>query len=284
MARCYAVPDALAVNDLRKRYGANEALKGVSLAVGEGELVGLLGPNGAGKSTLVKIACGLVRASSGSASVAGRPAGSADANRALGYLAELFRFPDWLSADELLGLHQRLAGSGGGARERGELLELVGLGEVSGRRVGAMSKGMQQRLGIAQAMIGAPRLLLLDEPTSALDPAGRRTVRELLETLRGRGVAVLLNSHLLSEVELVCDRVAIIARGELVAAGTPDELSHAGGVEVETGRGVRRFAQAGREDVPRIVRELVDAGEEIYGVQVIRSSLEDVYLEVVGGR
>ena len=118
-----------------------------------------------------------------------------------------------------------------------ELLELVGLGEVADRRVGAMSKGMQQRLGIAQAMIGDPRLLLLDEPTSALDPAGRRTVRELLEKLRGRGVAVLLNSHLLSEVELVCDRVAIIARGEVVAAGSPAELSHAGGVEVDTGRG-----------------------------------------------
>ena len=143
---------------------------------------------------------------------------------------------------------------------------------------------MQQRLGIAQAMIGSPRLLLLDEPTSALDPAGRRTVRELLETLRARGVAVLLNSHLLSEVELVCDRVAIIARGEVVAAGTPAELSHAGGVEVETGRGVRRFAQATREEAPRIVRELVEAGEEIYGVRVVRSSLEDVYLEVVGGR
>jgi ABC-2 type transport system ATP-binding protein len=284
MAGCYAVPDALAVNDLRKRYGANQALKGVSLTVGEGELVGLLGPNGAGKSTLVKIACGLVRASAGSARVAGEPAGSAAANRALGYLAELFRFPDWLSADELLGLHQRLAASGGGARERAELLELVGLADVASRRVGAMSKGMQQRLGIAQAMIGAPRLLLLDEPTSALDPAGRRTVRELLETLRGRGVAVLLNSHLLSEVELVCDRVAIIARGELVAAGTPAELSHAGGVEIETGRGVRTFAQATRDEVPRIVRELVDAGEEIYGVRVVRSSLEDVYLEVVGGR
>jgi ABC-2 type transport system ATP-binding protein len=284
MAGCYAVPAALAVNDLRKRYGANQALKGVSLTVGEGELVGLLGPNGAGKSTLVKIACGLVRASAGSARVAGEPAGSAAANRALGYLAELFRFPDWLSADELLGLHQRLAASGGGARERAELLELVGLADVASRRVGAMSKGMQQRLGIAQAMIGAPRLLLLDEPTSALDPAGRRTVRELLETLRGRGVAVLLNSHLLSEVELVCDRVAIIARGELVAAGTPAELSHAGGVEIETGRGVRTFAQATRDEVPRIVRELVDAGEEIYGVRVVRSSLEDVYLEVVGGR
>jgi len=284
MARCYALPAALAVTDLRKRYGANDALRGVSLEVGEGELVGLLGPNGAGKSTLVKIACGLVGATGGSAVVAGQPAGSADANRALGYLAELFRFPDWLSADELLELHQRLAGSGGGARERGELLELVALADVAGRRVGAMSKGMQQRLGIAQAMIGSPRLLLLDEPTSALDPAGRRTVRELLETLRSRGVAVLLNSHLLSEVELVCDRVAIIARGELVAAGAPSELSRAGGVEVETAGGVRRFDAATRADVPRIVRELVASGEEIYGVRVVRSSLEDVYLEVVGGR
>jgi ABC-2 type transport system ATP-binding protein len=197
------------------------------------------------------------------------------------HLAELFRFPDWLSADELLTLHQRLAQSDGGAGERAELLELVGLGEVASRRVGAMSKGMQQRLGIAQAMIGAPRLLLLDEPTSALDPAGRRTVRELLETLRSRGVAVLLNSHLLSEVELVCDRVAIIARGELVAAGTP-ELSHADGVEVETGRGVRRFAQATREDVPRLVRELVDAGERS-GVRVVRLAGGRLP-EVVGGR
>src|SRR4051812_20640303 len=268
------VTEALAVRDLRKRYGVNEALRGVDLNVGAGELVGLLGPNGAGKSTLVKIVCGLVRPSSGSVAVDG----------ALGYLAELFRFPDWLSADEVLMLHQKLAGSGGGARERGEPLELVELAEVATRRVGAMSKGMQQRLGIAQAMLGSPRLLLLDEPTSALDPAGRRTVRELLETLRARGVAVLLNSHLLSEVELVCDRVAIIARGEVVAAGTPAELSHAGGVEVETERGVRKFAQATREEVPRIVRELVDAGEEIYGVRVVRSSLEDVYLEVVGGR
>jgi ABC-2 type transport system ATP-binding protein len=268
------VPDALAVTDLRKRYGATEALKGVDLRVGPGELVGLLGPNGAGKSTLVKIVCGLVRQTSGTAEVHGD----------LGYLAELFRFPDWLSADEVLVLHQKLAKSHGGANERAELLELVGLAEFAARRVGAMSKGMQQRLGIAQAMIGTPKLLLLDEPTSALDPAGRRTVRQLLETLRERGVSVLLNSHLLSEVELVCDRVAIIARGELVAAGTPAELSRSGGVEVETGRGVRTFAQAGRDDVPRIVRELVEAGEDVYEVRVLRSSLEDVYLEVVGGR
>ena len=276
------MPSALAVTDLRKSYGRTEALRGVGLEVGEGELFGLLGPNGAGKSTLVKIACGLVRPTTGSARVAGAPAGSLEAHRALGYLAELFRFPEWQTADEVLGLHQSLAESAGGAAERAELLELVGLSEAADRPVGQMSKGMQQRLGIAQAMVGSPRLLLLDEPTSALDPAGRRTVRRLLEQLRSRGVAVLLNSHLLSEVELVCDRVAIIHRGEVVAAGTPAELSKPGGVEVETGNGARLFSEAGRDDAPRIVRELVTAGEEVYGVRVLTSSLEDAYLEAVG--
>ena len=268
--------------ELHKSYGPIQALKGVSVEVGEGELVGLLGPNGAGKSTLVKIACGLVRPSAGAATIAGAPAGSPEAHRALGYLAELFRFPDWLTADELLGMHQRLAGVDGGSTERERLLEAVGLAEATARRVGAMSKGMQQRLGIAQAMVGSPRVLLLDEPTSALDPAGRRTVRRLLEDLRDRGVAVLLNSHLLSEVELVCDRVAIIARGELVAAGTPEQLSRPSGIEVETANGTRVFEAASREDAPRIVRELVAGGEEIYGVRVLRSSLEDAYLEAVG--
>jgi ABC-2 type transport system ATP-binding protein len=277
------VPPALAVTDLRKRYGAIQALRGVDLEVAEGELFGLLGPNGAGKSTLVKIACGLVRPTAGRAEVAGAPAGSMAAQRGLGYLAELFRFPDWLSADELLALHQRLAGSEGGAAERAELLGLVGLAEAAKRRVGTMSKGMQQRLGIAQAMVGTPRLLLLDEPTSALDPAGRRTVRRLLEELRARGVAVLLNSHLLSEVELVCDRVAIIAGGEVVSAGTPAELSRPKGVEIETASGTRVFAGAERDDAPRIVRELVAAGEAVYGVRVLTSSLEDAYLEAVGG-
>ncbi len=274
---------ALAVTNLRKRYGAIEALRGVGLEVAEGELFGLLGPNGAGKSTLVKIACGLVRPTEGRAEIVGAPAGSAAAQRALGYLAELFRFPDWLTADELLALHQQLAQSPGGDGERAELLSLVGLAEAADRRVGAMSKGMQQRLGIAQAMIGSPRLLLLDEPTSALDPAGRRTVRRLLEQLRERGVAVLLNSHLLSEVELVCDRVAIIARGAVVAAGTPAELSRPGGVEVETAAGPRLFREAGRGDTPRIVHDLVATGEEVYGVRVLTSTLEDAYLEAVGG-
>jgi ABC-2 type transport system ATP-binding protein len=275
------VAPALAVRGLVKRYGAVEALRGVDLEVGEGELFGLLGPNGAGKSTLVKIACGLVRASAGSVEVCGAPAGSPPARRSLGYLAELFRFPSWMSADELLTLHQRLAGSTRGAAERTELLELVGLPHARATRIAAMSKGMQQRLGIAQALVGSPRLLLLDEPTSALDPAGRRVVRGLLEELRRRGTSVLLNSHLLSEVELVCDHVVIVDHGRVVAAGTPDQLRRQGGVEVETATGTRRFADARREDVPSLVRELVAAGEEIYEVRVVASSLEDVYLEVV---
>ncbi len=276
------VPTALAVRGLAKRYGSVEALKGVDLEVGEGELVGLLGPNGAGKSTLVKIAVGLVRPSGGEAEVAGARAGTRAARAALGYLAELFRFPGWYTADEVLELHQRLAGSHGGAAERRRLLELVALADAAGRRVDGMSKGMQQRLGVAQALVGEPRVLLLDEPTSALDPVGRRTVRLLLEELRGRGISVLLNSHLLSEIELVCDRVAILLGGELVAAGTPAELSRPRGIELETDEGVRRIDGAVREDAPRLVAEAVAAGRQVYGMRVLTSTLEDVYLEAVG--
>jgi len=274
---------ALSARGVVKRYGSVQALAGVDVEVREGELVGLLGPNGAGKSTLVKIACGLVRPSAGRAEVWGAPAGSRAARASLGYLAELFRFPGWCRAGEVLELHQRLAGSAGGERERGELLELVGLADARDTRVESMSKGMQQRLGIAQALVGSPPLLLLDEPTSALDPAGRRTVRTLLEELRGRGVAVLLNSHLLSEVELVCDRVVIVSKGRVVAAGRPEELGRARGVEIETAAGVRVYEEAGRDDIPRIVADLVAAGERIYAVRVLRSDLEDVYLEVIGG-
>jgi ABC-2 type transport system ATP-binding protein len=273
---------AFSARGLAKRYGSVQALGGVDVAVEEGELVGLLGPNGAGKSTLVKIGCGLVRASAGAAEVCGAPAGSREARRAMGYLAELFRFPGWYSADELLELHQRLAGSAGGEPERSELLELVGLTEARTRRVEDMSKGMQQRLGIAQALVGTPRILFLDEPTSALDPAGRRTVRGLLEELRRRGVAVLLNSHLLSEIELVCDRVVILHRGAVVAAGRTEELAKPRGIQVEVDGGVRHF-EGGREDTPRIVSELVAAGEQVYGVRVLTSTLEEIYLEAVEG-
>ena len=274
---------ALACRRLTKRYGATTALAAVDLDVERGELLGLLGPNGAGKSTLTKIAVGLVRPGEGEIEVEGAPAGSAPARAAIGYLAELFRFPDWLSADELLALHQSLAGSDGGARERQELLDLVELGDARATRVDAMSKGMQQRLGIAQALVGEPRLLMLDEPTSALDPVGRRIVRDLLTALRDRGVAVVLNSHLLSEVELVCDRVAILNDGRIVARGTPDELVRPRGVEIETGSGLRSYPSAVREQVPAIVAELVEQGEDVYEVRTLSSSLEDAYLEAVGG-
>lgn len=254
----------------------------MDLRVEHGEIVGLLGPNGAGKSTLVKIACGLVRQTSGDARVAGHAAGSRDARAAVGYLAELFRFPGWSSADEVLELHQRLARSGGGPEERVRLLQLVGLADARAVRVEAMSKGMQQRLGIAQALVGDPKLLLLDEPTSALDPIGRRIVRRLLEELRGRGVSVLLNSHLLSEVELVCDRVYIVSQGAVVASGPPHELIRPRGVEIATASGTQRFDAGSHDEIARIVRELVDRGEQIHSVKPLASTLEDAYVEAIG--
>ncbi|HEY4829856.1 MAG TPA: ABC transporter ATP-binding protein [Solirubrobacteraceae bacterium] len=273
---------ALIAQGLEKRYGSVIALAGVNLTVEAGELVGLIGANGAGKSTLMKIACGLVRPTAGTAAVCGAPAGSREARRSLGYLAELFRFPGWSTAAEVLALHQQLAGSSRGRPERDELLELVELADAADRRVEGMSKGMQQRLGIAQALIGEPKLLLLDEPTSALDPAGRHDVRTLLLRLRDQGVAVLLNSHLLGELELVCDRVVILAAGREVAAGRPEELTLTGGVEIETGTGIRRFPHATREEIPRLVSQLVSEGVDIYEVSVIRSTLEDVYLQALG--
>jgi ABC-2 type transport system ATP-binding protein len=272
----------LVAQGLEKRYGSVVALAGVNLTVEPGELVGLIGANGAGKSTLMKIACGLVRPTAGTATVCGAPAGSREARRSLGYLAELFRFPGWSTAAEVLALHQQLAGSSRGRPERDELLELVELADAADRRVEGMSKGMQQRLGIAQTLIGEPKLLLLDEPTSALDPAGRHDVRTLLLRLRDQGVAVLLNSHLLGELELVCDRVVILAAGREVAAGRPEELTLTGGVEIETGTGIRRFRHASREDIPRLVSQLVSEGVDIYEVSVIRSTLEDVYLQALG--
>lgn len=277
----------LITEGLRKRYrgaqrkGRGDALGGVDLQIGRGEIVGLLGPNGAGKSTFAKIVCGLVRPTAGRATLEGHPVGTRAAQARLGYLAELFRYPPWATADGLLRTHQRLAGSAGGAAERQELLELVDLADAATVRVGAMSKGMQQRLGLAQALIGRPALVLLDEPTSALDPVGRAHVREVLRELRGRGQSVLLSSHLLPEVEQVADRVAIIARGQLIAEGAPAALAGTGGAEFELASGVQRRPELRRDDIPAEVARLVAAGEQIYGVRELRGTLEEAYLRAV---
>jgi ABC-2 type transport system ATP-binding protein len=276
---------ALEARGLGKRYGSHTALAGVELAIRPGEVVGLLGPNGAGKSTFVKLTCGLVRPTSGTVRVFGHDPRVAPTRRAIGYLAELFRFPPHLRSDELLRDHQVLTGSTGGSTERDSVLAKVGLddAETRRRRIGEYSKGMQQRLGIAQALLGSPRLVLLDEPTSALDPSSRLDVRTLLDELRDAGVAVLLNSHLLGEVERTCDRVVIIRRGELVAEGTMSELEAAAhGVSIETDSGTESFPDATREEVPALVAQLVGEGRSVYRVEPVGGTLEQAYLEAVG--
>jgi ABC-2 type transport system ATP-binding protein len=275
----------VAATGLTKAYKRAVALRGVDIEVAPGEVVGLLGPNGAGKSTLTKVLCGLVRPDGGTATVAGAPAGSIAARSQVGYLAELFRFPGWASADEVLTTHQRLSGRGhGGAVEREQLLGEVGLTHAAGTRVETMSKGMQQRLGLAQAMIGDPSVLLLDEPTSALDPAGRHTVREVLSRARDRGLGVLLNTHLLGEVELLADRVVLIDAGKVVTAGTVNELTSGFGVTIETDQGRVEHQGVDRDGVAALVADLVGSGRHVFSVVPHRSTLEDLYLELVGDR
>jgi ABC-2 type transport system ATP-binding protein len=198
----------------------------LDLTVQPGEVFGFLGPNGAGKTTTVKILLGLVAPTSGEARLFGVAAGDVEARRRVGYLPENFRFHDWLTGYALLDFHARLAGvSPARRRDRiPQVLELVGLAGRGGDRVHSYSKGMTQRIGLAQAIIHEPDLVLLDEPTSALDPVGRREVRDLIRSLRTRGMTVFLNSHLLSEVEMVCDRVAIVDHGRVVRSGRLEEL------------------------------------------------------------
>jgi ABC-2 type transport system ATP-binding protein len=275
------------------------------MTVPRGEVFGFLGPNGAGKTTAVKLLVGLTHPSGGEAWVLGAPIGDREARRKIGYLPELFRYQDWLQAREVLSLHCELAGipRRNRARQIAEALDLVGLTDRAGDRVGTFSKGMQQRLGLGVALLGRPDLVLLDEPTSALDPVGRHDVRELIRTLRARGTTVFLNSHLLTEVEQVCDRVAVVDRGQVIALGTMDELRgadtllrlrlgrvspaamdvlrRAGALDVEadgyTLRGV------GREEVPGLVARLVELGCEVYAVEPRGQSLEDRFLELLGG-
>src|SRR5512138_2975460 len=211
-------PFAIETHELRKVFGAQAAVKGLTLQVLQGEVFGFLGPNGAGKTTSIKMLLGLVAPTSGSAVLLGAPIGDRAALRYMGFLPEHFRFQEWLTAGEFLELHGRLYGmSDPGLRQRiGELLERVGLTDFRNKLLHTFSKGMLQRIGLAQALLNHPRLVFLDEPTSGLDPVGRRLVRDVIHELRSQGTCVFLNSHLLSEIEVTCDRVAFIRHGEVV--------------------------------------------------------------------
>ena len=205
---------------MRKEYGSKVAVRKLSLTVPRGSIFGFLGPNGAGKSTSIKMLLGLVRPTSGEAFVLGERAGDVAVRRKIGFLPEHFRFYDWLTPAELLRLHGRLCGmTAAKLRERiPVMLELVGLTPHRDKRVHDFSKGMMQRIGLAQALIHEPEIIFLDEPTSGLDPMGRRLVRDVIRAQRERGATVFLNSHLLSEVEVTCDNVAFLKDGEVVAA------------------------------------------------------------------
>lgn len=222
----------LEVSDLRKRFKPGlrkpwvEALRGVSFAVAEGECFGLLGQNGAGKTTTIKVATGLIRADRGQATLLGRPCGDAPSRRALGFLPENPYFHEHLTPREGLLVHGRLCGLDRTTivARTPQLLERVSLTEAADRRLKSFSKGMRQRFGLAAALLHEPELLILDEPLSGLDPGGRRLVKELILEQRQLGRTVVLCSHVLADVEELCDRVVVLHRGEVVRSGTIGEL------------------------------------------------------------
>lgn len=221
---------AIVFKDLKKTYKSRkrtvEALKGVSLEVEEGLIYGFIGPNGAGKSTTIKILVGLLRPDGGEASIFGHQCGSHDAKRCLGFLPEVANYHEFMTARELLGVHAALAGVPRGEVEQrcAECLDLVGLGERASSRISEFSKGMKQRVGVAQALVGQPRLLILDELTSGLDPMAQLELHKILSDLKQKGITIFFSSHHLSEVERLCDRVAMIHEGTLRKEGTIEEV------------------------------------------------------------
>jgi ABC-2 type transport system ATP-binding protein len=293
---------AIEFDGISKTYGRTTALDGLSLSVGRGELVGLLGPNGAGKTTAIKLVLGLARPTHGSGRVLGAPLGDRAARARIGYLPELFRYQPWLRAREVLSLHAELAGLAPARRVAAvdEALDRVGLTERAGDPVSGFSKGMQQRLGLGVALLGEPELILLDEPTSALDPVGRTDVRSIVRAARDRGATVVLNSHLLTEVERVCDRVVILNRGRSIASGPLDQVVAADGVRLRvTGLGdaarssLARFGPIAIDgewlsirplqpsSIPDVVAAIVAAGGRVHVVEPGRGSLEARFLELV---
>ena len=220
--------------ELRKNYGPIEALKGVSLKVEKGQIYGLLGQNGAGKTTLIKILLGIVRLTDGEASLLGSPAGTVDVRRKVGYLPEDHQFPGYHTGYSLMDFYGALYGVPKPERQKRipEALELVGIAGRMHSKIKTYSKGMKQRLGIAQSLMHDPELIILDEPTDGVDPMGRKEIRDLMTQLKQKGHTIFLNSHLLGEVELICDRVAILQRGKVEREGTIEELTKTKGTYV----------------------------------------------------
>lgn len=296
---------AIETHGLRKVFGEKVAVEDLTLEVRRGEVFGFLGPNGAGKTTSVKMLLGLVSPTAGEGRVMGYPLDEPAARKKVGFLPEHFRFHDWLTAQEFLELHGELYGlTLGDRRQRArEMLELVGLSSFAGQRLRTFSKGMLQRVGLAQALINRPELVFLDEPTSGLDPVGRLRVRDIIRNLREQGTTVFLNSHLLSEVEITCDRVAFINKGKVVRSSALKGLMdgsitlevRAHGLTPPILAGLARWSQDVRADgesltltiesereIAAVNRYLVEQGVEVYALHPQRVSLEDLFVQVIG--
>jgi len=296
---------AIETHSLRKEYGPKVAVADLSLSVQRGEIFGFLGPNGAGKTTAVKMLLGLIAPTAGAGRILGRPLADMEVRRKVGFLPEHFRFYDWLTARELLHYHGRLLGMTDAAcrAQIPELLNMVGLLRHADQRIKTFSKGMLQRVGLAQALLNDPELVFLDEPTSGLDPIGRRMVRDVIHHLRERACTVFLNSHLLSEVEITCDRVAFIREGVVVRTASLRQLVQgetavrirAAGVTPETLDGLNRWGREIRADgehihmvvdeedsLPAIANWIVASGARLYALTPERISLEDLFMQIVG--
>jgi ABC-2 type transport system ATP-binding protein len=297
------VTAALIAQGLTKRYrtqggGQLVAVDAFSFEVQPGEIIGLLGPNGAGKTTAMQLALGLLHADAGEAKLFGKDPEDLDVRRQVGYAPDAPLFPKALTGRQVLELHCDLL-SADRARVT-SLIEQLNFVEASRRQTATYSRGQQQRLGFAQALLGEPRLLLLDEPTAGLDPAGVAQVREILVGVKSRGGAVLLNSHLLSEVERVCDRVLFIKGGKLLrihevnAGGKRAEirLANAAQIAMEIAAKVPagklegdrlRVSVSAESAVPVLVRQLVELGAEVLEVKLVGAELEELYLQLVEG-
>ena len=288
----------LTLSHLTKRYGEQTALDAVSLSISAGERVALLGHNGAGKSTLMKLVLGLIAPDGGEVAIAGHAPGSTVARALTAYLPENAAFHPALTGREQIRHFLRLRGEA--ADKADALLDRVGLGEAAARRIGTYSKGMRQRVGLAQALIGAPRLMILDEPTSGLDPVSRREFYSLLDDLAAQGTAILLSSHALSEVEARTDRIVILSRGQQVAQGTLAHLRSEAALplmvqlrprlgcavaaaaafpEASEAHGVLIFAIR-REDKSAVLERLLAAGDKIEDFDIHPPSLDDIYAHI----